>query len=361
MGRFGWNALLLAGLFVMGPSIVLADEPGMSQPVSWEGDNAKIPPVHVPREFGENLASVGGPEFAHYESCATCPMDESRNAFSAGASVYFAKPHMKESFQANILNPQTGASQLIPLDYEYQASPKLWISYQGSDSLGLRLSYWQFDHQANPFSRAATLSQFPSANGTTVIFPATITTAAPGEILRVDNSLQVQTIDLEGTLPIPIGLMQLTGTAGVRYASLEQSFSANASGVFPTRSLSWSRDFHGTGLTMGAEGRKPIIGGLSFIADAQGSLLFGHKTLNRRVIGDVTPNSPPAIVVLDDADEVSGIFELGLGLEWKMAITDKANIFFQGKYESSLWTAAGQPTLTFLGFQGLTATAGLDW
>ncbi|MCB1086357.1 MAG: hypothetical protein KDM63_04880 [Verrucomicrobiae bacterium] len=339
-------------------SVGLAEIP---QSVSWDGDHTKTPPVQLNGEFEESLSGTAQPEFAHFESCATCSRDEELDAFSVGASVYFAKPHVKEAFQANILNVQTGTSQLIPLDNDYQASPKLWIAYQVNESFGVRASYWQYDHQSTPFSQAATQTQFPGANVVTIIFPATITTSAPGEVLRVDNSLKFETVDLEATMPIRLGSLQVTGGAGIRYASMMQSFNAIASGVFPTRSLNWTRDFEGTGLTMGADVRKPIISGLSVIADAQLSLLFVEKKLNRSVIGDVTPNSPPANVTLDDADEISATFELGIGLEWKTALTDQTDVFLQGKYESSIWTAAGQPTLSFLGFQGLTGTAGLNW
>lgn len=309
----------------------------------------------------EHFTAPGATEFSCTDSCCSCSSEGTQSFLSAGASVFFAKPHMKESFQANILDVTTGTSQLIPLDYDFQASPRFWLQYQGSNDLGLRFSYWQFDHQANQFSRAATLTQFPSANATTVIFPATITTAAPGEVLLVNNSLKVQTIDLEGTVPIQLGSVQLQGTAGIRYASMKQSFSASASGVFPTRTLSSIRTFEGTGLTVGLEAQKPLSSHLSFIGDIQGSLLFGKKTLDRSVVGDVTPNSPPPNVLLKNADEVSGIFELGLGIQWNVPVTDRSDFFLQGKYENSLWTAAGFPTLTFLGFNGFSATAGLVW
>jgi hypothetical protein len=321
----------------------------------------ETPLVEACFDHPEHISASGAAHLIQCDSCTSSSAEQSQSCFSAGASVFFAKPHMKESFQANILDVTTGTSQLVPLDYDHQASPQLWIAYQGNNDLGLRLSYWQFDHQANQFSQAATATQFPGANATTVIFPATISTAAPGEVLRVDNSLKVQTIDLEGTVPIHLGSMQVLGTAGIRYASMRQSFNASASGVFPTRTLSSIRRFEGTGLTVGLQAQKPISSSFSFIGDVQGSLLFGKKTLARSAVGDITPNSPPPNVLLDNADEVSGIFELGLGIQWKTPVTDYADFILQGKYETSLWTAAGYPTLTFLGFDGFAATAGLVW
>jgi hypothetical protein len=321
----------------------------------------ETPLVQAAFNRSEHFTASDATEFVCSDSCCSCTTEQTQSYLSAGASIFFAKPHMKESFQANILDVTTGTSQLIPLDYDYQASPRLWVAYQGSNDLGLRLGYWKFDHQANQFSQAATATQFPSANATTVIFPATITTAAPGEVLLVDNSLKVQTIDLEGTVPIQLGSVQLQGTAGIRYASMRQSFNASASGVFPTRTLSSIRSFEGTGLTVGLEAQKSISSNFSLIGDVQGSLLFGEKTLARSVVGDVTPNSPPPNVLLNNADEVSGIFELGLGIQWNVPVTDQADFFLQGKYENSLWTAAGFPTLTFLGFDGFSATAGLVW
>ena len=294
------------------------------------------------------------------QRCCRC---KNCGGISAGASLFFAKPHMKESFQATIIDFATSTLSLIPFDYDYDVSPRVWLGYEGKNGLGVRTRYWQYDHDANPCSVTAGPTTFPGVSSVSVIFPAAISTCGPGDILTVGSGLEVHLLDVGGTVRLDIANTQVLASVGVRYASMDQSFHSVATkGPVPLGSLNWTRTFEDVGLEMGADIRRRLGNtALTFVGSGRGSLVFEEKEIRRTTLGDITPSpsAVPPVVVLDDADEVSGIFELLAGLAWERK-TKFGRLFAQGTYETQLWTAAGAPTLTFLGFDGFALSFGLD-
>ena len=281
----------------------------------------------------------------------------------AGIDFLFAKPQMKESFEVTSTNFATGTMNMIPFDFDYDLSPRAWLHLSSDSGPGIRARYWQYDDGSTPRSETAGLTTFPGATAVTVVFPAAISTMLPGDTLSSAMALDVATLDVEGTLPVRLGDAEILGSAGLRHASMDQAFrGAVVSGGAVTQSLAWNRGFDGLGLTVGGDVRAPLGSTeLSFVSNLRGSLLFGNKTISRAVVGDVTPapGITPPIVTLNNADEVSGIFEVALGLEWSRELGQNTSLFARGMYEGQLWTAAGAPTLTFLGFEGFSIAIGL--
>ena len=268
---------------------------------------------------------------------------------------------MKESFQATITDVG-GTLNMIPFDFDNDVTPRVWFGYFDEDGTGIRARYWEYDHSANPLSAAASFTTFPGVSSVSVIFPAAISTAAPGDVLNVNSGLDVYTLDIEGVQKADAFGMNITASVGFRYASMKQYFSSSVvRGPATIGSLNWTREFEGGGLIAGGEARKSLGGSaLSLVGSARGSLLYGEKTLQRTTVNDITPvgSRVSPNVILEDADEVSGIFELTAGLEWSRA-TKIGELYFRGSYETQLWTAAGAPTLTFLGFDGIGLSIGL--
>lgn len=289
---------------------------------------------------------------------------DSEPTIYAGYKFLLVKPQMKESFEATILNPVAGTTTLIPLDYSFNATPNVWLGYKLDRSIGARVTYWGFDHDGNNQTLVSDGVNLPGATATTVIFPAAIIAPAPGDVLQTQNSLKVQTIDAEGTIDTRLHSTELTLGGGLRFASTHQQMNAVASRLgFPIGQLDWTRDFDGFGPTLSANATHPIFGGLSAVGNVRGSLLYGEKNLNRTVVGDVTP-APVAgspIVGLNNADEVVAAGDLGIGLRYTTQINQQADVFVQGTFEGQLWTEAGAPTLTFLGFQGIGLALGVSY
>jgi hypothetical protein len=143
---------------------------------------------------------------------------------------------------------------------------------------------------------------------------------------------------------------------GLRYAKLNQSFNSvvqDQTGA-PIRQLNWERKYDGLGPAVAIEAKRRLgRTRVSFVGNAGGAFLFGTKTLNRTVIGDQSPQPSTPFLSLEGADEVVGIGELGMGLEWNRPLRSGHNLLVRGQYESQLWAEGGAPTLGFLGFEGL--------
>ena len=286
-----------------------------------------------------------------------------RGGLVAGLSTVFIKPKMKESFESTVVDITTGSLNLIPFDFDHDVTPRIWLGLFNEDGMGVRARYWQYDHDAQSHNTAATFTTFPGVSSVTVLFPAAISTQAPGDVLSVGSGLELHTVDLEAAMSLNVSSLNILASVGVRYASLKQNFdSAVTRGPATIGSLNWTREFEGAGLTVGAEANKPLgATAMSFIGSARGALLYGEKELRRTTVGDIIPpaSAAPPIVVLDDADDVTAIFELNAGLQWSRR-TECGNLFFRGTYEAQLWTEAGAPTLTFLGLEGIGLSIGLD-
>lgn len=109
-----------------------------------------------------------------------------------GAAAVFAKPHLKEAFQYSQTNFRTGLQSLIPFDYDYQATPRIWLGYKTADGFGARATWWNFDADGQTSSNTADGINVYGAHAVNVIFPANIFAAIPGETLTNNDSLKTQ-------------------------------------------------------------------------------------------------------------------------------------------------------------------------
>lgn len=130
---------------------------------------------------------------AYHSACVQEP------SLYAGYNFLFIKPQMKESFEATVTNVGTGQLTLVPLDYNFNVTPNIWIGYRTSPQLGVRVNYWGYDQNGNCQTLVSDGLNLPCATATTVIYPAVIIAPAPGDIMQTRNSLNVQTFDTEGT------------------------------------------------------------------------------------------------------------------------------------------------------------------
>ncbi len=275
----------------------------------------------------------------------------------AGFAFVFARPHFKEAFQATVGDP-TAAISLVPFSYDYDISPRTWLGYTGANGLGVRTRYWQYDHAAAPFQSSPFVPA--QAHVVSIIFPATIYSTPPNEILSVGDNLEVHTVDLEGTQQLDIMGMSLVVSGGLRYAMMKQHTEAQVTNVGSgavVQALNWQRRFEGVGPSVGIEVERPIGQcGLAFVGAFHGALLFGDKNLDRVEVNGA--GIGPPVVSLDRAREVLGIGELQLGVQWARQLAGGTELFVRGTYEAQLWSDAGTPTLGYLGFEGFGAEFG---
>lgn len=271
--------------------------------------------------------------------------------FYFGAAAVWAKPHFKEAFQHSRTNLATGQQTLVPFNYDYEATPRIWLGFRNSRGMGLRATYWNFDATGTTSTNTADGINLFGAHAVTVIFPANIFAAIPGSTLTNQDSLEAQITNVYATYDMSLNDIKVSGGVGVRYARLLQSLSSVVSGPQPA-SLTWTRQYDGVGPAVDFDLSKRIAcSRFSGVAHGSGSFLFGTKRIDRTVLGDMSPQPASPFLTLEEADEVVGIGEFGFGLEWATANSRGTELALRGTYEGQLWAEAGAPTLGFLGFE----------
>lgn len=277
---------------------------------------------------------------------------QSNPGFYAGAAAVWSKPHFKEAFEYSETNTVTGQQTLHPFKYDYKVTPKIWVGFKNSEGMGVKASYWSFDADGATRNNTSDLNTWFGAHAVTVIFPANILISAPGDTLQTSSNLQAQITNLYATYSTNAHDIEINGGVGLRYARLRQTLAATDLGLLPA-SLNWERAYDGVGPSVALDLKKRIgCRGLSAIAKGSGALLYGTKTIDRTVLGDVSPPTASPFLMLDEADEVVGIGEIGFGVEWAKTMRTGAELAVTGTYDGQLWAEAGAPTLGFLGFQG---------
>ncbi|MDA7902126.1 Lpg1974 family pore-forming outer membrane protein [Mariniblastus sp.] len=277
---------------------------------------------------------------------------QSSSGFYAGAAAVWSKPHFKEAFEYSETNTATGQQTLHPFQYDYKVTPKIWVGFKNAEGMGIKATYWSFDADGAVRDNTSNGITLFGAHAVTVIFPANIMSFVPGDTLQTSSNLQAQITNLYASYSTNAHDIEINGGVGLRYARLRQTLAATVTGTVPA-SLNWERAYDGVGPSVALDLKKRIgCRGLSAIAKGSGALLYGTKTIDRTVFGDIS--SPPAspFLMLDEADEVVGIGEFGFGMEWARTMGSGAELAVTGTYDGQLWAEAGAPTLGFLGFQG---------
>lgn len=277
---------------------------------------------------------------------------ETKPGFYAGSAAIWSKPHFKEAFEYSETNSATGQQTLNPFQYDYKVTPKIWVGFKNAEGLGIKASYWSFDADGAVRNNTSDGITLFGAHAVTVIFPANIIAAVPGDTLQTSSNLQAQITNLYASYSTSVKEVEINGGVGLRYARLRQTLAATVSGFAPA-SLNWERAYDGVGPSVALDVKKRFgCRGISMIAKGNGALLYGTKTIDRTVIGDISSPQASPFLMLEEADEVVGIGEFGFGFEWARKMGSGSELAVTGTYDGQLWAEAGAPTLGFLGFQG---------
>ncbi len=296
-------------------------------------------------------------------SCQRC-------GWYGGAGIVWVKPHFKEAFEyseTTIPPPYnekgTQTQILIPFEYHHNATGRYWLGFKNKNQMGIRANYWRFNRGGSSFSQSFLDTSSGNlvvygAHAVNIMFPANIATTIPGQILETQNRLKTDIFNLYGTYDTVYNGIEVSAAAGLRFAKLKQNIWASVffEGAPQDQSLEWFRQFKGVGPSVSIEGKKRLAcTRFSAVASGGGGLLFGTKEIQRTVIGDQTRPfdvQTPSTLSFNEADEVVGIGELGLGLEWSVTLPQGCQLNLRGTYEGQLWSEGGAPTLGFLGFEG---------
>ena len=201
--------------------------------------------------------------------------------------------------------------------FDYEATPRIWLGWQGEGGLGFRARYWEFDQV-----------EFGAA-------------AVPGQSQSLAYDTYV--IDLEAIDTMQLNSVWLvTLSAGFRYVDFTETRQiASEQGV---TSLAFDGDCFGA--TIGGEVRRPLWACLVGFASARGSILFGDQSV---LTGP--------IVVDEITDNVYSITELALGIDWTRQTSSGAEFYARVGYETQYWEDFSP--LASTGFEGFVLGAGI--
>lgn len=284
-----------------------------------------------------------------------CCVPNSR--LSAGASVTF----LQSRFSGNLAFTQSESDNLAfdrindrSFSYDLDAGYRFWLDWSATPDLDFRVTYWQFDQRSDEISAS------PAANGLGLITAPRIglidlSTDIATDVFRASQSIDAHTIDLEVRKHIDFGCWQLTGTSGLRIASLTQDYSGtlvNVAGA--TRgNLNTSNQLDGIGPSVGLELFAPVTYGVRLFGNGRAAVLFGQHDLTVSAIENANTANAFTTQRLFEQDGLAPTFDTQLGLEYTGR--DRPLRLRLG-FEGQAWQGVGSSTAldsSNVGFVGL--------
>ena len=295
-------------------------------------------------------------------------------AIYAGFESVIVMPRFDRNVAFSTLTEDNNLNRSISeteFDYDFEFSPRVFFGWRHQDNVGLRVTWWQYDHAA------ATASANPPANGTGLIFhpefgdvdhwQVDISENDPNHTMTAVSKLKTYAIDLEATHQSDFNSWVLGVGCGIRYAFTEQSYLLqNRDDDNQLRGqINYNHSLEGIGPTISLEAFRPVTGQVSIFGKARGSLLFddGRSTL---VAGEDLDTSLPATTTkTTNRDDLLSIAEIQLGLQWKANQKRGRSLrpFLTVAMEGQVWNGAGNAVSEEgdLGFYGLNSGAGVEW
>ncbi len=234
----------------------------------------------------QGLTSQGGDTAPTYQGTyvPTMVYQQKRGRWTSGFNGYLLKAQWSNSggtaFHTTTSNTAGTSSTTTNTDfsYNYQIVPAIWLGYVHQSGNGVRFGLFQYNQNSTVSGTAGANQQLLDAYtaGGNFGFGAT----APGDRLVVASALQVIAYDIEGTKQVTTNDWTWTGSAGLRYMYLNQSYNDvlfNAAGT-TLGGLNSRHFFNGAGPTLSFQGRRSVFNrGFGFYGIGRGSVMFGNN------------------------------------------------------------------------------------
>ena len=285
--------------------------------------------------------------------------------FSAGYGFLFLRPHVSDGTAAVSRAASGGGfvSRQRDFDFDLTSGSRIFAELIRPDAIGLRVTYSGLESDANTVRLPGTASGVSSAALPAAFAPVTNVlaggvTAGAGDVLTARNEVQFSVFDVDATRRLRAGNWLLNTGGGLRFARLEQTYSATVSGANPGSAGS-EFEFDGAGLTGYAEARRPIgQTGFAFLTSARIALLAGENDSEARTRQNGVVN-----VGRSTRTDFVPTGELQVGGEWSAWINQSTLFFTQAAYEGQIWGGVGGPGSTEgnVGFTGFNLTLGVEW
>jgi hypothetical protein len=289
--------------------------------------------------------------------------------FYAGFEATFVKPRFSDNSAFTLMEADGASFESFTdtqFNYDLEFTPRVFIGWQQSSNLGLRATWWQFDHSA------ANASASPPANGFGSIDPPSfgtidLSTNIPTDAYAAASNLNAYTIDIEATKQSSFCGWDLGVGCGIRYANAEQSYNAQLRDA--NNGLRGQIDFQhsleGFGPTISLDAYRPIGYQFSIFCKARGSILFGDGESQLIAGEDLDLTTPLNTTHSTSRDDLLSIGEIQLGSRWQGRKVRGRSYrpFCSIAMEGQIWNGAGTATSEdgTLGFFGFNAGAGVSW
>jgi hypothetical protein len=364
---------LVAVAFQAGLALAQAPEvPGtLVPPPPANGGTADVaPPLLAP---GEIASPTEG----------TAPSD--RSGVISGVGLYLIQPYFQNNpaytvfFEKTVntvldpTNPNTqtlaeGADR-VNVHQHLAVAPLVWLGYVNEDGFGGRARWWSYRQGTSQTMNLAPFAGSFSTSmqmGQTVIVSTgtlyTVTSATPlglqafgdtlgiqhgaeATALTVTTELSLQVIDLELLQDFRAGGCNFLFAAGLRLASLDQTYNAydfQSASAAELRTLLSSYNFRGLGPTVALETRRPLgDSGLSLYGSARGALIFGSADQNASFGGQELRNDDPNPQFANQhRDRALPVAEMEVGVEYGRPV-GRSWLFGQVALVGQEWFGAG--------------------
>ena len=398
----GCCLLAAAGFFVIGDSIATAQpQPGrVYNPVTRRMEPTvgarrsadlhhaeQVRDARLAAAYGIDQPAYGGDEYYSPadcdDSCVGCgdiacgdiacgdcvAVRPLASIIYAGFEATYVKPRFEDNVAFTLMQSDGATNETFEerdFNHDLEFNPRVFLGWQNSQGVGMRVSWWQFDHAAAPISAR------PPANGFGAIIPPSfgtvdISSNVPTDLFTAGSDLKVYTIDIEATRQAALGCWHIGVGGGLRYAFAEQHYLAQLrdSGNDLRGEIDFRHSIEGLGPTISLDAQRDWTRTLSAFCKARGSLLYGDGE-SRLVAGeDLDLANSFTTTSTTGRDDLLSIAEIQLGVRWQ-AVAHRSRIFlpfFSIAMEGQLWNGAGSAASEDgnLGFFGFNTGAGVGW
>ena len=319
----------------------------------------------------DTSAGCGGPvvcnKFGRCGKFYNVASQRTRCGLSAGYTFLFLRPRLDTATSAVVSRPtRTGTATFArEQEFDLETGSRIYVELIRPDAWGFRVTYSGVEADANPLTAAVpdggrvTSAAIPSGFTPFTVNPnGAVVASGEGNRLSTEYQVEFDNFDLEATRRLRAADWLLNLGGGVRFASLEQTYDAFASGERPGSATAAS-DFEGSGPTVYAEFRRPIgQTGLAFLTSARGSLLYGDREGFARTSQGGVVNT-----AVFESDDLVPLGEVQIGGEWSAWVNPATLFFTQAAFETQLWSGVGSAhdPEGDVGFSGFNLTLGLEW
>ena len=248
-------------------------------------------------------------------------------------------------------------------DYSQELAPRVWVEVLGSDALGMRAIYWQFDHAAG------TAVGQPPANGFGSIIPPDfgnidLSTTVPGSQFTANSDINAYTIDLELTKAMNWGRCGFLTAFGLRYAEIQQSYTGELQNEMNVTqgTVNFRHSVNGIGPTLAMRSERPLTRQLGLFGTARGAVLFGDGDTLLTAVEDLDLDDQLTTTQTTTRDDLLPIGELQCGIQWTPGCIGVWHPYLHVALEGQVWGGVGDASSEDgnLGFFGFNVALGFD-